>query len=150
MLVFFSSPPFYTNTVKLPSEDAPVPPEIKNNPKFYPFFKDTLGATDGSHINACPSAEERQANRDQKGGLTQLQNCLTVCGFDMIFYYIISGWEGSASDATMFHDARVTDFRVPKGKYYLADAGFPICSSLLIPYRGIHYHLQEWGHANLR
>ncbi len=148
MLHFFSAPPCYTDTVKLPSENSPVPPEIRNNPKFYPFFKDALGATDGSHFNCCPSAEERQANRDRKGSLTQ--NCLAVCGVDMVFYYVFSGWEGSASDAMMFHDARVTDFRIPKGKYYLSDAGFPICSLLLIPFRGTRYHLQEWGRANLR
>ena len=146
--MFFSSPPFYTENVKLPLEDTAVPPEIKNNPKFYPFFKDALGAIDGSHINSCPSAAERQANRDRKGGLTQ--NCLAACGFNMNFFYIISGWEGSASDAMMYHDARVTDLRVPEGKYYLADAGFPICTPLIIPYRGTRYHLQEWGRANVR
>ena len=148
MLMFFLSPPFYTDNVKLLLEGAPTPPEIRNNPKFYHFFKDVLGAIDGSHINSCPSAAERQANRDQKGGLTQ--NSLTICGFDMTFFYIISGWEGSASDAMMYHDARVTDLCVPAGKYYLADAGFPICNPLIIPYRGTRYHLQEWGHANLR
>ena len=32
----------------------------------------------------------------------------------------------------MFHDARFTDLPVPDGKYFLADAGFPTCSSLLV------------------
>ena len=68
----------------------------------------------------------------------------------MVFRYIFSGWEGSAADSTMFQDARVTDFPVPKDKFYLADAGFPTCDSLLIPYRGVRYHLAEWGRADLR
>jgi hypothetical protein len=148
MLTFFSSDPFYNDHVKLPSDDAPVPPEILDNPKFYPFFRDTLGAMDGTHFNCCPSAAERQAVRDHKGALTQ--NCLAICSFDMKFLYIFSGWEGSASDSTMFHDARVTDLPVPPGKYYLADAGFPLSASLVIPFRGKHYHLKEWGRANLR
>jgi DDE superfamily endonuclease len=148
MLLFFSSPPFYNDHVKLPTTDAPIPPEIQNNPKFYPFFKDALGAIDGTHFNCCPSPAERQAARDRKGGITQ--NCLAICGFNMEFYYIFSGWEGSAADATMFQDARVTDLPVPSGRYYLADAGFPATFSLLIPFQCKRYHLQEWGRARLR
>ena len=78
------------------------------------------------------------------------QNCLAVCDFNLMFRYIFSGWEGSASDSTMYHDARLTDLAIPAGKYFLANAGFPICEGLLIPYRGVHYHLQEWGRANLQ
>lgn len=103
---------------------------------------------DGTHFNCCPSAAERQALRDRKGAITQ--NCLAICSFDMKFLYVFSGWEGSASDSTMFHDARVTDLPVPPGKYYLADAGFPLSSSLVIPFRGKRYHLKEWGRANLQ
>ena len=39
---------------------------------------------------------------------------------------------------------------LPPGKYYLADAGLPLASALLTPYRGVRYHLAEWGHADLR
>lgn len=67
-----------------------------------------------------------------------------------MFKYIFSGWNGSASDSTMYHDARRSDLTILVGKYFLADAGFPICDGLLIPYRGVRYHLQEWGRANLR
>jgi hypothetical protein len=90
----------------------------------------------------------RQAARDRKGGVTQ--NCLAICGFNMIFFYIFSGWDGSAADSTMFYDARMTDLHIPAGKYYLADAGFPICDALLIPKRGVRYHLAEWGRAQQR
>ena len=68
----------------------------------------------------------------------------------MVFYYMFSGWEGSAADSTMFHDTRVTDLPVHPGRYYLADAGFPTCALLLIPIQGKCYHLQEWNHAELR
>ena len=67
----------------------------------------------------------------------------------MTFYYVFSGWEGSAADSTMFHDARITNLPVPAGKYYLADAGFPTTASLIIPFRRKCYHLKEWGRANL-
>ena len=86
--------------------------------------------------------------RDRKGLVTH--NCLAGCTFDHKFSYLSTGWEGSVSDSTMFLDSRITDLTVPPGKYYLADAGFPLASALLTPYRGVRYHLAEWGHADLR
>ncbi len=41
---------FYSHYVRLPENE--VPPEIFNNPKFFPFFKDCRGATDGSLLHA--------------------------------------------------------------------------------------------------
>ena len=49
---------------------------------------------------------------------------------------MLSGWEGSAADATVYHDARVHELTIPPGKYYLADTGFPSCPELLVPFRG--------------
>jgi hypothetical protein len=68
----------------------------------------------------------------------------------MYFTYSLCGWEGAASDARVFADAKAHDFIVPPGKYYLADTGFPVCDELLTPYRAVHYHLAEWGHAGVR
>jgi hypothetical protein len=100
---------------------------------------------DGTHISCSASAEMCQAAHDQEGGVTQ--NCLAICGFDMIFYYIFSNWNGSAADSTMFYDACMMDLHIPADKYYLADAGFPLCDALLIPKCGVWYHLAEWGLA---
>ena len=120
MLVFFSSAPFYNEYVHLPPVGVPTPPEIQNNPKFYPFFEDALGTIDGTHINCSAMAEMHQAAGDRKGGITQ--NCLAICRFDIKFYYIFSRWDGSAADSMMFYDARITDLHIPVDKYYLADA----------------------------
>ncbi|KAH6906645.1 hypothetical protein BKA70DRAFT_1033490, partial [Coprinopsis sp. MPI-PUGE-AT-0042] len=57
---------FYSKYVRLPSINDPVPDIIRNNPRFFPFFKDVLGAIDGTHINCCPSATEHQAARNRK------------------------------------------------------------------------------------
>jgi len=126
----------------------PTPPEIAKNPKFFPFFAGALGAVDGTHIACSPSAADREYARNRKGFLSQ--NCLMACSFDMRFLYVLSGWEGSAADATIFNDARTTDFPIPPGKYYLADVGFAACDELLVPYRGVRYHLNEWQMAGLR
>jgi hypothetical protein len=148
MVGIFSSEPFYTRYVKLPTDQDPPPDEIHNNLHFWPFFKDTIGALDGTHINCNPPSSERTLSRNRKGGITQ--NCLAVCSFDMLFLYFLSGWEGSAADATLFYNAWLMDFPILDGKYYLADAGFSSCDQLLVPYRGVRYHLAEWQRAGLR
>jgi hypothetical protein len=81
----------------------------------------------------------------RKGHLSQ--NVLAACSFDMHFTYVLSGWEGSASDSRIFNDAREHGLTIPQGIFYLADAGFPLCDALLVPYRGVRYHLKEWGRA---
>lgn len=139
---------FYPTYVQLPKADDPVPPFILNNPKFYPFLKNALGAIDGTHINCNPSASERAGARNRKGALTQ--NCLAISSFSLHFIYIITGWEGAAADATMYANSRYLDLPIPQGKYYLADAGFGACDGLLVPYRGVRYHLAEWGRASAR
>ena len=68
----------------------------------------------------------------------------------MLFQYILSGWEGSMVDSSVFLDARLNDLTIPDGKYYLADAGFGSCDAALVPYRGCRYHLAEWGRANIQ
>jgi DDE superfamily endonuclease len=146
LLTIFSSRPFYSTFVRLPTAHDPVPPQIRNNPKFWPFFKNCLGALDGTHIRCSPPAHERSTYRNRKGFVSQ--NCLIACSFDLTFIYSLTGWEGSATDARVYGAAQ--DLHIPEGKYYLADAGYPLSTKLLVPYRGIRYHLAEWGCASIR
>lgn len=144
-----SSPSFYQKYVQLPNiNDLQVEDFIQSNPKFSPYFNGAIGAMDGTHIDCCPSAADRHAARNRKGGISQ--NCLACVSFSMKFLYFVSGWEGSTADATMYSYSRQVDLHIPENKYYLADAGFGICDSLLVPYRGVRYHLAEWGRANTR
>jgi len=132
--------------VQLPKADSPTPPEIRKSDKLYPFFDGALGAIDGTHIRCTSSAVDRDMTRNRKGILTQ--NCLAVCSFDMRFLYFLSGWEGSTHDSTLYYDACRTDFYIPEGRYYLADAGFASSDVLLVPYHNVRYHLNEWSRAN--
>ncbi|KIJ11764.1 hypothetical protein PAXINDRAFT_36559, partial [Paxillus involutus ATCC 200175] len=52
MLDAFSTPGIYTKYVHLPHASEPTPAKISNDPKYMPFFKDAIGAIDGTHI-AC-------------------------------------------------------------------------------------------------
>jgi len=149
MILFaLTSPPFYTTYVHLPTVHDPVPSQILSNPKFFPFFDEAVGAMDGTHINCCPAAKARHLACNRKGGVSQ--NTLACCSFDMKFQYIFSGMDSCVADASMYNDACLTDLKIPEGKYYLADAGFGICDSLLVPCHGVHYHLAEWGCASVR
>jgi hypothetical protein len=58
-----------------------------------------------------------------------------------------AGWEGSASDARVLHDALNHGFQVPPGKFLLVDAGYANTTEFIAPYRGTRYHLQEQGRA---
>jgi hypothetical protein len=67
----------------------------------------------------------------------------------MQFTYMLSGFQGSAVNARVYHVARLSDFMIPLGKLYLADAGYAACDELLVPYRSVHYHLAEWDRTGL-
>ncbi|KAF7349661.1 putative transposase [Mycena sanguinolenta] len=138
ILDILSGPQFYSKYVQLPDANAPPPPAIRNNPKWWPYFQNVLGAMD----------EDLHSARNRKGGVTQ--NCLAVVSFNMRFLFFTSGWDGCAADASMYSAARLRDLPIPEGKSYLADAGFGICEALLVPYRQTRYHLAEWARAQLR
>ena len=86
---------FYSRYIKLPLPNE-TPPEIRDNPKLYPLFKGCLGSLDGTHIDAFVPDDALARYRNRKGGISQ--NVLAACTFDMKFCYILSGWEGSATD----------------------------------------------------
>jgi len=125
--------------ITLPPNECPY--KVQRNSKFYPFFKDVLGAMDGTHIAAHISKSQVAAYRNRKGQVTQ--NVFAACTFSMYFCYVLSGWEGSAHDRRVFKDALTKGFTVPYGKYYLGDAGYALDDKCLTPYRGIRYHLRE-------
>ncbi|KAJ7352556.1 hypothetical protein DFH08DRAFT_693145 [Mycena albidolilacea] len=57
--------PFYTKHLHLPSNDSP--PEIKKEPKFYPYFRNCRGAIDVSHFHAWVLLEAMACYRNLKG-----------------------------------------------------------------------------------
>ena len=138
---------FYHHYISLPPPDQ-VPPEIRDNPWFYPYFKKCRGAVDGSLLDAFVSEEDMSRYRSRKGHIST--NLLAACRFSLLFCYLLSGWEGSAADSRVFDNARWTDFPIAPGTYYLGDAGFPLCDALLVPYRGVRYHLKEWAQSHQR
>ncbi|XP_022683860.1 putative nuclease HARBI1 [Setaria italica] len=75
------------------------------------------------------------------------QNVMAAVDFDLWFTYVLAGWEGTTHDALVLRDAleRENGLRVPQGKFYLVDAGYGAKLEFLPPFRGVRYHLNEWG-----
>jgi hypothetical protein len=142
----------HRHVVKLPP--AETPEVISSSGKFYPMFKDAIGALDGTHIPICVSREKSKDAqvpwRCRKG--YNSQNVLAAVDFDMNFVYVLAGWEGSAHDCRVLRNAVLEKgFKAPTDKYYLADAGYSSFNGLcLTPYHKVRYHLREWGTVNQR
>ncbi|CAL2227870.1 unnamed protein product [Prunus armeniaca] len=122
-----------------------VPTKIRESTRFYPYFKGCIGAIDGTHIPAMVTGREVSSYRDCHGKISQ--NVLAACNFDLEFIYVLSGWEGSAHDSKVLNDSlsRRNRLKVPQGKYFLVDCGFPNRRQFLAPFRGVRYHLQDFA-----
>ncbi|WVZ60460.1 hypothetical protein U9M48_010477 [Paspalum notatum var. saurae] len=127
-----------------------VHPRILNRRRWYPYFKDCLGAIDGTHVLARVPVKMQPAFIGRKH--TTTQNVLAAVDFDLRFTYVLAGWEESAHDALILADAleREDGLRVPPGKFYLVDAGYAIRPGFLPPYRATRYHLREFGNNRPR
>ncbi|CAN6566423.1 unnamed protein product [Malus baccata var. baccata] len=91
-----------------------MPTKIRESTRFYPYFKDCVGAIDGTHIPAMVSGPKVASYRDRNGKISQ--NVLAACHFDLEFIYILSGWKGSAHDSKLLHDvvSRRNGLKVPE------------------------------------
>lgn len=128
--------------VQLPSNTYVTDRRITEDTKYGPYFGDYLGALDGTHIPASVPYENRVPYRNRKGFLSQ--NVHTAVTFNLRYCYVLPGWEGSAHDGRVLADAvQNQGFIVPEDKYYLADAGYSNSDHIMIPYRGVRYHLKE-------
>ncbi|XVF55890.1 hypothetical protein PTKIN_Ptkin06aG0072600 [Pterospermum kingtungense] len=111
-----------------------APEKIRESTRFYPYFKDCIGAIDGTHIPAMVTRRDKSSYRNRRGIISQ--NVLVACNFDLEFIYVLSGWEGSAHDSKVLSDAlsRRNGLKIPKGKYFLVDCGFANRQQFLAPF----------------
>jgi hypothetical protein len=131
---------FYNKYIQNPADSTP--PKIANNPSYFPFFRYCRGGVDGVHIDAFARADDVVRYRDRHGDISQ--NVLAACDFDLLFVYIMPGYEGTAADGRLFDTARRNGFALPEYRYYLGDAGFPNCDLIMTPFAAVRYHLSEW------
>ncbi|KAL4561033.1 hypothetical protein LXL04_033194 [Taraxacum kok-saghyz] len=122
-----------------------VAKEIQEKNRFYPYFKNCVGAIDGTHVRVKVHSKDAPRYRGRKGYPTI--NVLAACSFDLKFTYVLTGWEGTASDSRILKSAlnREDKLVIPPGRYCLVDAGLPHTTQLMTPYRGVRYHLKEYS-----
>ncbi|KAK3221419.1 hypothetical protein Dsin_008444 [Dipteronia sinensis] len=123
---------------------SPYPVPENCSDERWKWFKNCLGALDGTYIKVHVSKVDKPRFRSRKGEIAT--NVLGDCSRDMMFTFVFLGWEGSASDSRVLQDAlsRPTGMRVPNGCYYLVDGGYTNGEGFLAPYRGTRYHLSKW------
>ncbi|XP_026396375.1 uncharacterized protein LOC113291008 [Papaver somniferum] len=133
-----------------------TPTEILENPRFYPYFKDCIGAIDGTQIPAMVGLDEQVPFWCRKGFISQ--NVLVACSFDLQFQYVLAGC------SVVFRDplnlicesilliltggsqfSGLPNGKIVQCKFYLGDAGFANMPQFITPYRGVRYHLKEFG-----
>ncbi|XP_071683459.1 protein ALP1-like [Lolium perenne] len=122
-----------------------TPTKIKNSYRWFPYFRDCIGAIDGTHITAKVPRSMSATFRGRKHYTSQ--NVLAVVDFDMRFTYVLAGWEGSAHDASILADSlsRPDGLQIPDGKFYLGDVGYACRPGILPPFRKTRYHLNEFS-----
>ncbi|WVZ84016.1 hypothetical protein U9M48_031100 [Paspalum notatum var. saurae] len=104
------------------SYDLIVPPttnvhlKILNSHRWYPYFKDCIGAIDGTHVLVRVPLKMQATFRGRKH--TTTQNVLVAVDFDLRFTFVLAVWEDSAHDALILVDAleRADGLTIPQGK----------------------------------
>jgi hypothetical protein len=104
-----------------------------------PYFNGCISALDGTHVPVCIPEARHTAFWNWKGEISQ--NVLAVYTMDMLLIFKLLGWKGSTENTQAFEDIQRKGFMNPEDCYYLANAGYANSNALLVPYRGVRYHL---------
>ncbi|KAH6779586.1 hypothetical protein C2S52_010823 [Perilla frutescens var. hirtella] len=122
---------------------APSPVREDSTDEKWKWFKNCIGALDGTYIKVKISDIDKPRYHNRKGDTAT--NVSGVCSQDMQFIYVLVGWEGSAAGGRILRDALSRRNELPIQN---VDAGYTNGKDFLAPYRGQRYHLCEWrtGH----
>ena len=77
-----------------------VQTKIRNDRRYWPFFKNAIGAIDGTHIPCVVSPSEQPKFIGRKGYPTL--NVMAACAWNMCFTFVLPGWEGTTHDVRVF------------------------------------------------
>ncbi|WVZ65113.1 hypothetical protein U9M48_014530, partial [Paspalum notatum var. saurae] len=128
--------------------------------RFWPHFKDCIGAIDGTHVPVTVPAIEQPKYIGRHGYPSQ--NVMAVCDFDMRFTFVFMTpaycWTRCSHTRNNFLKEQFPhppDGKISVGlqivyerKYYLVDSGYPNRKGFLAPYKGQRYHISEWQHGH--
>ena len=115
-------------------------------PRFWPHFKDCIGAIDGSHIPVTVPLSDTPKYVGRHGYASQ--KIMVVCDFDLRFTFVVTGWPGSAHDTRILNDTLITYAhkfpKPPPGNFVLVCSLFntyekKLCTVLTIVFTGKYY-----------
>ncbi|KAL0925637.1 hypothetical protein M5K25_004002 [Dendrobium thyrsiflorum] len=133
---------FADEFINLPQGDVECHPFVRSNAQLYPYFKNTIGAIDGTHITVVVNNNLQNRYRNRKGFTSQ--NVMVAVSFDRQFVYLV-GWEGSTANMHVLRWAVEKDqFAVPRNYYYLVDSDYTNTDKLIAPFRVYRYHLADY------
>ncbi|XP_058087494.1 uncharacterized protein LOC131234578 [Magnolia sinica] len=116
----------------------------------------TITATTSAATMMCNAASmivatiaQNYMEEDGENDIRESRNwtdCIGVIDGTYVLAKIPVKDQGSGADSHILASARTCEGKLPlpKGKYYLVDAGFPNTPGFLAPYRGVRYHLKEF------
>jgi hypothetical protein len=89
-----------------------VSSKIRDDERYWPYFKDCIGAIDGTHVLVKISPSKQIPYTIRKGAPTQ--NVMVVCDFRMCYTFVWVGWKSTANDTRIFLEAiRKEELRFP-------------------------------------
>ena len=148
--ILYALLPLYDDFVKPPGDEIPLQfTRTEQEWNKLPEFHNVRGALDRTHIPAFLPPSEKPPFGNRKGIITQ--NILAGSTLDLLFFYVLPGWEGSAHDARILKYALEEDSTFPQPSstfVYLADAGYSLRPGILVPYKKLRYHLREQALAS--
>ncbi|XP_052622280.1 uncharacterized protein LOC128127662 [Lactuca sativa] len=157
----------FAQDVIVPTSFNPNPNIPGHNRRLRRVFKGAVGALDDTLIHVVVPAKKQDLYRSRGKG-DCYQNVLAKCDFNIIFTFVVTGWEGVAHDSRILSEA-VADPQAsfpfpPPDKYYLCDAAYAHTRGFMAPYRNVRYWFGDFrqrraltnkekfnhGHAKLR
>ncbi|XP_023759415.1 uncharacterized protein LOC111907843 [Lactuca sativa] len=135
------------------AHDIIVPTSFNLNPnisghnrRLRRVFKGAVGALDGTLIHVVP-ANKRDLYRS-RGNDDYYQNVLAICDFNMMFTFVVAGWEGISHDSRILSEALANPHAPfpfpPPDKYYLCDAVYLNIRGFVAPYHNVRYWLGDF------
>jgi hypothetical protein len=77
-----------------------VPSKIRDDERYWPYFKDCNGAIDGTLVLVKIFLSKQIPYISRK--VIHTQNVMVVCDFCMCFTFVWAGWEGTVHDTRIF------------------------------------------------
>ncbi|XP_076957887.1 uncharacterized protein LOC143633465 [Bidens hawaiensis] len=134
----------FAKEVIVPTSNPNTP---RRNKRLRRVFKGAIGALDGTLIHAIVPVHKQHLYRGRGKGECY-QNVLAICDFNMVFTFLVAGWEGVAHDSRILSES-LTNANAPfplppPDKYYLCDAAYAHTRGFMAPYRNVRYWLGDF------